>query len=480
MSEAALIHGLQTILDSHDALRIQMLQGDDGQPQLRITPRGSIAARQCLTRVPLTHGEPAARHKQQMAAARDAEARLDPGAGRNLQAIWFVSDAGQSHLLLLIHHIAIDGVSWRVLIPDLSAAIDRQEIAPPTAPFAVWARHLQNCAHTPAVLEELPAWEAILDRGGALLPHGALDPTLDIVATRASLTRELSAPATLALLSRATAAYHARINDVLLAALAMAVAAWRGPGPVLVELESHGREIADETIDLSRTVGWFTAMYPVALDAGPVDLAAAFAAQASVGVVLKRVKEQLRDVPGEGLGYGMLRYINADTSHRLSGRPQPQIRFNYLGRFAADAAAADDAALTSGDADAAPLDRLVEVNCVTVETAAGSVLRAEWTWAGRLLSQHQIGDLADAWCRALHALADHMRSPEAGGHTPSDFPLVALSQSDVDGLDAAYPGIVDVLPLAPLQQGLSFHSQYDPSSRDVRSCPGRDEPRRRR
>ena len=178
----------------------------------------------------------------------------------------------------------------------------------------------------PAVLAELPAWEAILDGGMPLIPGAALDPARDTVASAGHLRVDLPARLTAALLAAVPAAFHARINDVLLAALAVAVAAWRrrrgdaGDGAVLVDLEGHGREPMADGIDLAHTVGWFTSLYPVGLDVGPIDLDEALAGGAAMGVALKRVKEQLRAIPGRGLGYGLLRYLHPEA-RAAAGRP---------------------------------------------------------------------------------------------------------------------------------------------------------------
>ena len=168
----------------------------------------------------------------------------------------------------------------------------------------------------------------------------ALDPAGDTVATVRAVSAEVPAEATAALLATVPAAFHGGVNDVLLAGLAVAVAAWRDrrgqPGTsVLVDVEGHGREPgeAGPDVDLSRTVGWFTSIYPVRLDSGTVALAEVVAGGPAAGEVVRRVKEQVRAVPGDGLGYGLLRYLNPETGPVLAGLPVPQIGFNYLGRF---------------------------------------------------------------------------------------------------------------------------------------------------
>jgi non-ribosomal peptide synthase protein (TIGR01720 family) len=318
----------------------------------------------------------------------------------------------------------------------------------------------------PAMLAELPAWETILDGGMPLIPGAALDPARDTIASASHLNVELPVRLTAALLAAVPAAFHARINDVLLAALAVAVAAWRRgrgsqpDGSVLVALEGHGREPMADGIDLARTVGWFTSLYPVVLDVGPIDLDEGLAGGAAMGVALKRVKEQLRAIPGRGLGYGLLRYLHPEARVRLAGRPEPQLGFNYLGRFAAGAdgdwAPTGAGTGLGGGADPAmPLAHLVEVNALTVDGPQGPCLSATWTWAGARLDEREVRALAEAWRRAMEALARHVERPGAGGHTPSDFPLVTLSQEQMEQLEASCPALEDILPLSPFAGGVA-------------------------
>jgi amino acid adenylation domain-containing protein/non-ribosomal peptide synthase protein (TIGR01720 family) len=423
ITDEQLLAALQTILDTHDVLRLR-LNADD---TLRIEPRGAVLARSCFTRV----------SELDAAAVNAAEERLDPRAGRVLQV---VADAS-GRVLVMIHHLAVDGVSWRIVLPDFEQALRGEPLEPVGTSFRAWAQHLERQAQSAAVLEELPAWEAILERGEPLVADAMLDPQRDTVASAGQLVVELSRDVTAALLTNVPAAFHARINDVLLTALAIAV-----ERPILVELEGHGREPQDTDLDLSRTVGWFTSMFPVALDAGDRDVVRA----------LKRVKEQLRAIPGQGLGYGLL-------ASQLAAHDAAQIGFNYLGRFAVDGSTST---AVGGGADAdMPLAHLLDINAQTLDRADGSTLTATWTWANAHLSEHDVRALADAWKRALEEL---VRAVEQGahGHTPSDFPLVALSQEQVEQLEAAHPTLEDILPLSPLQEGFVFHALYDDAAPD--------------
>ena len=241
---------------------------------------------------------------------------------------------------------------------------------------------------------------------------------------------------------------------------------------MLVDVEGHGREEVWSDIDLSRTVGWFTSLYPVRLDAGGVDVEEALAGGAGLGRALKLIKEQLRGVPGNGLGYGLLRYLNPRTGSQLAGFAAPQIGFNYLGRFAAPAdadwgRACEAVRLGEGGDAAMALAHCLEVNALTLDGAQGAELTAHWSWAPALVTEAEVRDLAQRWFVALEELVRHAAAPGAGGRSPSDLPLVALTQGEIERLERQYRQIEDVLPLSPLQEGLLFHALYDAQAPDV-------------
>ena len=217
------------------------------------------------------------------------------------------------------------------------------------------------------------------------------------------------------------------------------------------------------------------------LDPGLLDLEEALSGGPALGRALKTIKEQLRAVPGKGLGYGLLRYLNEDTATELAGAAAPQLGFNYLGRFAGGADGADWAPASlderpgqdhqqdrqGGGDPTLPLAHLIEINALTLDEATGPRLTANWTWAGALLDEAAVRDLAETWFRALTALVRHAVLPGAGGRTPSDLPLIDLTQGEIERLEGEYEKIEDILPLSPLQEGLLFHALYDAQGPDV-------------
>jgi non-ribosomal peptide synthase protein (TIGR01720 family) len=450
VSMAELAAALQAVLDRHDMLRSRLERGEEGW-SLVVGRPGSVAAEAVLRRVPVAEGEELA-----AAATREAGAaagRLDPDAGRMVEAVWLDPGGERAgRLLLVIHHLAVDGVSWRILVPDLEEAWSairaggEPALAPVGTSFRRWSEHLAEQAADRG--SELALWQSMLAGSEPRLGRRPLDPGHDRLGSAGHLMLSLDAQTTAPLLGRVPALFHGQVNDVLLTGLALAVADWRrrhgygGGAAVLVDLEGHGRE-ERAGLDLSRTVGWFTSLYPVRLDPGEIDQAEAWAGGAALGAAVKRIKEELRRVPENGLGYGMLRYLNAETGDALRQLPEPQIGFNYLGRFAAGEGgrwriAAEAAALGGGGDPEMPLRHVLEVNALTLEEAGRPRLMASWGWAAEVLSEAELHDLAHTWFRALAALVKHAETPDAGGLTPSDLTLVPLSQDEIEALEAEF------------------------------------------
>nr|UNQ78281.1 non-ribosomal peptide synthetase [Microbispora sp.] len=449
---------VQSLLDHHDALRMRLSRQEPWR--LEVTPPGTVAADERVERVDVSGLDEHAMSATVAARAEDSARRLDPGTGAMLRAVWF--DAGPERpgrLLLVLHHLVVDGVSWRILLPDLRAAWTaaeagrRAELPPVATAFREWAQQLESVAAEPETIGELPWWEDVLATEdpplGDRQPGCAADGSGHVRHITVTLPEQYAEP----LLTRMPAAFHGRVDDVLLAGLATAVAHWRdgrgrGAGSaLLVNLEGHGREEEIALgVDLSRTVGWFTTIFPVRLDAGTVPWAEVCAGGQAAGHVIKRVKEQLRAVPHKGIGYGLLRYLNPETARTLARRPTPQIAFNYLGRVAVNGEdlwqiVEEGAAIQTGGPAAQiygdlPQAHALEINVVAVERAGGPRLSATWSWMDGWLPERDVKELAEAWLATLKGFVAHAQRPESGGHTPSDLPLVSLSQSEIDLLEA--------------------------------------------
>ncbi|MFD4433496.1 condensation domain-containing protein, partial [Nocardia sp. NPDC058497] len=470
---------VQAVLDHHDMLRARLHPepAHSSGWALRVLPTAPPAA-ELIRHVPVD----AALDSSAFAALLDAEAnaaaeRLDPAAGITLQLVWFDLAGQPGRLLVVAHHLVIDGVSWRILIPDLAAAWaqrsvgQRPRLAPVGTSMRRWAHALQTAA---GGLDELDWWRSTLDAADPPLGARPIDPAVDVQATAATVEVALPPAVTRAVLTTLPRAFHGNVDDALVAGLALALTRWQGRRgttvtETLLTLESHGRH---DTVlpgaDLTRTIGWFTTNYPVRLDLSDIDIDDAFAAGPAAAAVVKSVKEQLRQVPHRGMGYGLLRYLNAETAPLLCELPTPQVSFNYLGRLDTTPAMLRDAGwLPAGeDTDGgsiqnpdAPVAALLGINAVTLDTSDGPTLTAAWEFPTGLLTAAEVTELAELWRDAVTALATHASRPGAGGLTPSDLDLVDLDQEAIDQLEAGRSALDDIWPLTPLQTGLLFHAQ---------------------
>ncbi|SHE94003.1 non-ribosomal peptide synthetase [Streptoalloteichus hindustanus] len=472
----ALVSAVQAVLDHHDVLRMRLIAGDDGTRGLSVAPEGAVRAEDRVHRVDASTVDDDA-----MSAAVDEQVdavrrTLDPETGELARFVWFDAGERPGRLLVVLHHFAVDGVSWRILLPDLRAAYEAvaagrtPELEPVGTSFRRWAALLAEQAHTPRRTEELALWRGILDGPDRLLGDRPFDPARDTVGTARHLTLALPPERTTPLLTTVPAAFHAGVQDVLLTALAMAVESWRGRrgDGVLVDLEGHGREEIVNGVDLSRTLGWFTSIHPVRIGPGVLTDEEMRTGAESVGAAVKRVKEQVRSAPDHGIGYGMLRYLNEETGNCLRSELTPQIGFNYLGRFAMPAGGpghdtdwepVGDRALRSGADPASPMPHSLSVNALTHDRPEGPELAVTWSWPAELFDEAEVRRLAEAWFTALDGLVAHAERPGSGGRTPSDLPLVSLSQRDVERLEADWPDLADVLPLSPLQEVMARHTR---------------------
>ncbi|WP_433206343.1 amino acid adenylation domain-containing protein [Dactylosporangium sp. CS-047395] len=385
LTTADLTRRVQVLLDRHDVLRATWTGAG-----LEIPPPGAVDA-----------------------SALVGTADLDPAAGRMLRAVL----AGDE-VLLEIHHLAVDAVSWPILIADLAG----ESTVEPETSFREWVLALGKLDRA----RELPYWRSIVD-GAA--EGFALDGGRDTLGTLDQVTARVPVVA--------LPQYRVNQQDVLLAALALV------RRDILVELEGHGREEALlPGADLSRTVGWFTTTHPVRLTTSGDDPETA----------LKAVKEQLRAAPDGGIGYGLLR-------DRLPDVTAP-ILFNYLGHQTGDAEnrPADVRPWTPidglrGDAgDHLPVRHAYSVEASIVD----GELRLSIAYPRHAV--RDAGELLTAWTDAIDligTLVDHQ-----GARTPSDV-LAAVDQTELDELSERFPGLVDVLPLTPLQEGLFYLHQLD-------------------
>ncbi|MFF9052375.1 amino acid adenylation domain-containing protein [Streptomyces erythrochromogenes] len=518
---AGLAATLTAVLDRHDLLRARLVPDGDGDGDrdrdgdgdrdgegrgrgagLVVAPAGSVAVDPLLRRVTCDgRWDDASWRTLLLGELDEAAGRLDPAAGVVAQFVWFAPEQGAGRLLLALHHLVVDGVSWRILMPDLASAWQQvragrtPELPPVATSMRRWAHALADEARRPGRTAELDLWRSVVDGPDPLLGARRLDPAVDVRARVHTTRVQLPVSVTEALLTDLPAAFRGGVNDGLLAALALALAQWRRTRSVdetsaLIRLEGHGREeAAAPGANLARTLGWFTTAFPVRLDLAGVDLDEAFAGGPAAGLAVKKVKEQLLALPDKGIGYGLLRHLNPQTAAVLEQHPVGQVGFNYLGRFssAADlpadlpgelrgpgftqapeaAAIAELAELDAAQDPRMPASAELDINATVADQPAGPVLNAVFSAPEGVLSPAEVREIADLWRTALEGLARHAAEPGAGGLTPSDLPLVTASQHDIDGWERRFPGLTDVWPTTALQSGLLFHSVFEDSSFDA-------------
>ncbi|MFE5862226.1 condensation domain-containing protein [Streptomyces virginiae] len=455
---AAAERTVQALLDTHEMLRLRLPDGIGAAgAEPVVPPAGSVAAADLLELVDARgtgEAELPALTRERMRAARRL---LSPREGHMLRAVLLDRGAGQQgRLALVVHHLVVDGVSWRILQDDLrscwTALAEGREPAlePAATPFAHWADLLRAEATSGRRTTEADRWAAALREAPQPLAGVRAPGGLDPESPENTLTLTLGPDVTGPLLTTAPGLVNGTVNDVLLTALALAVLGRRGAdgqdagdeeGAVLVDVEGHGREDVVDGTDLSRTVGWFTTVFPVRLALGRPDLDEARAGGPAVGAALRLVKEELRAVPDKGIGFGLLRHLNSRTGPDLAARGIPEIGFNYLGRFPMggdgpwDAAPGHDFALDDAD-EGLPMAHAVEVNAAAHEGPDGLTLSATWTWAGNAIPGSRVHDLAQEWFTMLRAVVTHAARPDAGGLTPSDVSLVQVSQADLDTFES--------------------------------------------
>lgn len=419
-----LIAALQALTDRHDALRMRQ-SGERGRRSLEILEPGSVRAADCFTRQAIEVTD----ETEWIAAIGEAsfrhQAELDPASGRTLQAVWL--DPGPERpgrLLILLHHLVVDGVSWRFLLPDLARAYEavaagrRPELRAPATSYRRWARHLVEEAVEPAREKELDMWARTFAAQRPTPGARPLDPRTDTMSSARMLIMDLPEEDTATLLA-VPGALGVDLRDVLYAAFAVAYARWRGDEGtgVLVDLQAHGREFLAEGVDPSATVGWFTAQFPLVLDPGELTEEQLASSGAALTEAAARVGAQLAALPDNGIGYGLLRYLNPRTAPVLAELGDPQVSLNYLGRFQVGDRSAywtptgEAGSAMGGGADAGtPLERTLTLTVAVEDRERGARLAARWIWPSGVLEDDHVAELARRWFDVLRRYAGHVRT----------------------------------------------------------------------
>jgi amino acid adenylation domain-containing protein/non-ribosomal peptide synthase protein (TIGR01720 family) len=416
------------LLEHHDALRLRFRRAGSAWVQHNDPPGGPAP---CST-LDLSALPALARTAVLESAAAALQASLDLATGPLQRFALFLYGSGEpDRLLLTVHHSVIDGVSWRILLEDLQTGLrqlargEEVRLPPKTTSYRRWAEALAAHAHSEFLAREAELWLDPARRRALPLPGDGLAGA-NLEGTARTVKVALNPGETQVLLREMPEAFRTRIDDVLLTALVRAFARWTGSRSLLLDLEGHGRGEWLPSVDLSRTVGWFTAIYPVLLEigeGGPED-------------DLRSIKEQLRQVPSGGIGYGLLRYGHPEIGSRLAQLPQAQVIFNDLGQF--DSLAGEGGLIRPARESFGPTRsrrarrrHLLEIYATILEGR----LELDFEYSAGAHREATIQKLAGWFLEALRELLDRCRTAGAEGDrafTPSDFPEADLDQEDLD------------------------------------------------
>lgn len=427
---AVLEKALAAVITHHDALRMR-IRKTNGAWEAYVPEQVAMDAR--ITVKEFLVPDAAKWERLLKEDLEQQQQRLDIVEGPVITAKCYGFNEGKSMVFLLAHHLVVDGVSWRILLEDLATVYQQLLAAKPvllpakTTAFAAWATALLNYSASPALAGEYAFWTAEQRMSSKALPvdhHGQYG--MNTVANMQVHSLQLTEAETQALLAEVHSAYNTNINDILLSALLLAFHRYTGRPDVLVAMEGHGREEILDNVDITRTIGWFTSVYPVLLECGNGG---------DTGAVIRAVKETLRAIPHHGIGYGLLKYgyAPAEVKEAVNAQPQPQIIFNYLGQSEQSLPAGGPwqlSAIQAGGerADEQQRSYVFEINAIVVNRQ----MMIDWAYCNRLHNAATIQTLTGYYLQALQELIAHCREVGSGNFTPSDFPDAGLQQEQLD------------------------------------------------
>jgi non-ribosomal peptide synthase protein (TIGR01720 family) len=409
---ARLREALQQLQDAHGALRLRFTHAA-GEWCAEFAPTGEAVE---LAEADLRRERHPSGALQQLAGREQAS--FDFGVGPLFRAaLYRLPDADR--VLLVAHHLIVDGVTWRIVLEDLAAALLGQPLLEPTDSYATWSAQLQESAVAPWLLAELPYWRSMdADTGGLAVAIGQAGSYADAVEELIEWTES----ETTDLLRRAPAAYQTNAGELLLAAVARALGRWGGERGTQIALEGHGRDAAGG-VDVSRTAGWFTSLYPFVLDLDDQP----------IGRRIRQLKEDLRQVPHGGAGYGILRYLS-HAPEAAGLRARPALSFNYLGEFRTGETGGGFR--LCGDpigpsvSPAGPRPFALEIAAVVIEDR----LRLSLTYASTGLSPARARELRDVLNHELRGVVEHCVNREVPQLTPADLTHKGMTLDELDEL----------------------------------------------
>ena len=390
------------------------------------------------------------------AAMNRSQSQLNISNGSLASAALFQLGERLPRLFVVVHHLIIDGVSWRILLEDLAGAIscidagETLQLSQPSSSFKQYSEFLQSWTLSPDIEPEKQFWLENIPDTTAIPVDFETTTAENLESSLKTISRKFTQQETETLLTTANKPYHTLPQELLLAAVAKTISNITQTQNIQLVMEGHGREDLCKDLDITRTLGWFTTLYPLSLEIPSHE----------EKTLITNIKERLREVSPHGLSYGLLRYLQSETeiSDNL-----PDISFNYLGQVRNETGEDKFFSLLNQDTGLAHdpnglRSHIIDIIAIVVE----GELRIDWLYSSNLHQSKTIDKWADDFGRNLQQILHHCTTPGVGEYTPSDFPLVNLNQSAISSLTTKYPDLEDIYPLSSLQSGMLFHTLYSP------------------
>ena len=462
----ALEQSMQRLVEHHDILRSTFLAAleDNGLSQAIIQNENQF---KIIESQDLSTNSMADIEALITDIAQHAQSSLSLHSGDLIRGILFKMPEGQQNrLLLIVHHLVIDGISWRILLEDLESLLVQQSqhsvlrLKPKTSSFAQWTTALSQYANSQSALKDLTYWKTQVNQRVSRLPVDfAADSSSNTFESTIHLETLLDTDTTQSLLTDVPKVYRTQINDILMTALVTTLGRWTNFQEFEISLEGHGREELFDDLDMSRTIGWFTSLFPVRLS---------YQKDEELGQTIRRIKDRMRNIPANGLTYGLLRYLNSDAQirHSLTQQTSSQISFNYLGQF--DQATKGQHLLDEANGNtgsdigcAGQRQALIDINS---RVSSGQFI-LHLSYSKNVFATKTIEDFAALYLNELRNIVRHCAERQATPFIGDSFPLATLSEKHYTELTSTHAdNIQDIYPLSPMQEGMAFHSRFASSS----------------